>query len=90
MILEEGLAAHTTELNLFELSYLICRKAGWQKASAVVEALRNSGYLQVHDTHPYLEAAAKLKCERPISIVECITIAAEEALSLPVLFARHE
>ena len=51
--LKEGtLAAHTTDLNLFELSYLICREVGWQRASSVVGALRESGYLAVHDVQP--------------------------------------
>ena len=89
--LEGGrLVPHTTELNLFELSYLSCRREGWAKAESVVSSIRESGYFRVHGVQTFLEAAARMKCDRSISIVDCITIAAGEALSIPVLFAKHE
>ena len=89
--LEDGeLTPHITEMNLFELSYLTCRKEGWTKASALVQSIRDSGYFRTHDTKEFLESAAEMKCDRSISIVDCITIAAGEALSIPVLFAKRE
>ena len=89
--LENGsLAPHTTELNVFELSYLTCGREGWTKAKRVVDSIRESGYFKVHEVHEFLEAAARMKCDRAISIVDCIPIAAGESLSIPVLFAKHE
>jgi len=89
--LESGiLTPHITDLNLFELHYLICRKDDWTKAKSVVESIRESGYFRVHEAQEFLEAGARTKCERSISIVDCITIAAGEVLSIPVLFARRE
>ncbi len=89
--LESGsLVPHTTELNLLELSYLSCRREGWAKAESVANSIRESGYFKVHEVQAFLEAAARMKCDRAISVVDCITIAAGETLSIPVLFARHE
>ena len=89
--LESGtLTPHTTEANLFELSYLTCRSEGWAKAKSVVDSIRESGYFRIHDVQEFLEAAARTKCDRAVSMVDCITIAAGEVLSLPVLFAKHE
>jgi uncharacterized protein len=89
--LEAGsLSAHATEMNLFELRYLTCRREGWDKSSEVDRNLRDSAYFRVHDAHQFLEAAARLKCERSMSLVDCVTIAAGEALAMPVLFAKHE
>jgi len=89
--LESGsLTPHTTELNLFELSYICCRREGWARAKSVVNSIRESGYFKVHEVRGFLEAAARMKCDRTISVVDCITIAAGEALSIPVLFAKRE
>ena len=89
--MDEGtLTPHVTDLNLFELRYLICRKHGAKRASDVLASIQGSGYFDVHDAHRVLEAAASLKCERALSLVDCVTIATGEALSMPVLFARHE
>jgi uncharacterized protein len=84
------LSPHITDLNLFELSYIICRRQGWQRASSVVESVRQSGYFYIHEAQEFLKPAARLKCERALSIVDCLTLAAGEALSIPVLFAGHE
>ena len=89
--LENGtLNPHTTELNLFELNYLTCRKEGWTKAKGVTDSIRESGYFKIHEVQEFLETAAGIKCGRAISIVDCITIAAGETLSIPVLFAKRE
>jgi predicted nucleic acid-binding protein len=81
---------HTTDINLFELSYLVCRKEGWDRAARVVENLRRSGYLSVHHAQEFLSEAAQLKCKHAISVVDSFSIGAGEALSLPVLFANRE
>jgi predicted nucleic acid-binding protein len=89
--LESGaMLPHVTDLNLFELAYLVCRKEGPAKATEVVGSLRKAGYFEVHDVHAFLDDAARLKCGRALSTVDCITIAAGESLAIPVLFARHE
>lgn len=81
---------HLGEINMAELSYLVCRREGWQKASRVTALIRDSGYFSIHPDSEFLERAGRLKCDRSISLVDCITIAMGETLSMPVLFARHE
>ena len=89
--LEDGtVVPHVTDVNLFELSYLVCRKEGWEKATQVVGSLRRAGYFEVHDAHGFMEGAAKLKCERALSMADCLAISAGRSLGVPVLFARHE
>ena len=62
--LESGtLTPHTTEVNLFEISYLVCRREGWAKAKTVVNSIRESGYFKVHEAQEFLEAAARTKCD---------------------------
>jgi predicted nucleic acid-binding protein len=89
--LEGGaIVPHLTDVNLFELRYLICRRVGWNGAAPVIEMLRNTGYFDVHGVHEFLDEAARLKCERALSIVDYMTIAAGVSLGIPVLYARHE
>ncbi len=78
------------EVNVAELGYLICRKEGWDAASKAISMLRGSGYFSILSDSTYLDRAARLKCDRAISFVDCITISMGEVLSMPVLFARHE
>lgn len=89
--LEAGeVTPHLTDINLLELKYLICRRDGWDSATRAVETLRRTGYFDVHDVQEFREEAAKLKCERALSIVDCMTIAAGVSLGVPVVFAQHE
>ncbi|MDE1858601.1 MAG: PIN domain-containing protein [Thaumarchaeota archaeon] len=89
--LESGsLVPHLTDLNLFELSYLVCRRSGEAKAAEVIGSVRKAGYFEIHGNREFLEAAAKLKCGRALSVVDCVTIAAGESLGMPVLFATRE
>jgi predicted nucleic acid-binding protein len=82
--------ALTGELNVMELAYVLCRKAGPEASRRSVGLLRQASQLRVLSSSPYLDAASGLKCARGISIIDCVTIAMGEALSAPVLFAKHE
>ncbi len=80
----------TGELNIAELRYLVCRKEGWRRSSEIIGALIDSAYLEVLAASTFLEAAARMKCQRAISITDCLTITMGESLAVPVVFARHE
>lgn len=80
----------TTELNIAELSYIACRKVGWRRGKEVVQKIISSGYIEVLKIGGLLDRAAKMKCERSISLVDCFTIAAGEVLGVDVLFAKRE
>lgn len=79
-----------TELNLVELHYVLCRKVGFEDASQKVSALVESGCIQVVETGRVSQRAARLKCERSISLADCFTIALGEEMGIPALFARRE
>ncbi len=89
-MLEEKVNALTTELNIAELSYLACRKAGWEKGRRIVQRIISSGYVRVLKIDSITDRAIKVKCKRSISFVDCFTIAAGEVLGADVIFARRE
>ena len=86
----EMVRAFTTELNLVELRYIICRKAGWKKASEIIDKLIRSRYVGIIDIKEISERAALLKCQRALSLVDCFTIAAGETMKMNVMFARRK
>jgi len=46
--------------------------------------------LKILPSSTFLEAAAAIKCQRAMSLVDCVTVAMGESLGAPVLFATHE
>lgn len=80
----------TTELNIAELRYVICRKAGWEKSREIVDSLLRSGYIKAIWSDEISKRAAALKCKRALSLPDCFTIAAGEVLGAKVMFARRE
>lgn len=80
----------TGDLNVMELSYLLCRKAGAEEAARSVGFLRRASQFRILPCSAFLDAAAKIKCARSLSTVDCVTLAMGESLDAPVLFARHE
>jgi len=84
------IVAYTTELGIAELMYIICRKRGLKESKQRVDKLLASGYIQVEDASPLLEDAARLKCEKPISLADCFCLALAHKNGLTALFARRE
>ncbi len=78
------------EMNIGELRYLICRNSGWKKSVQIVEDLLATGYFTVVPVADYLMAASELKCERTLSLVDCITLSIGAAFKAPTLFADFE
>ena len=89
-LIDGSVRAITTELNITELRYILCRKIGWAKAKESVEHLLNSGYLKVLNIEGFAEHASRIKCDRSLSLVDSFAIAAGEELKLDVLFAKRE
>ncbi len=89
-LISERLRAITTDLNIAELNYVICRKVGWERSYEIVSKLLSSGYVEVRRAGDFAERAARMKCERSLSLVDCFTISAGESLGISVLFARRE
>jgi predicted nucleic acid-binding protein len=90
ILVKEGLYAITTELNIAELKYILCRRVSWRSSLEKVNKLLQSGYVEVLPVSLFEDHAALLKCNRAISIIDCFTISAGEVLGVRTLFAKHE
>lgn len=90
ILAEPAVQAATTELNIAELSYMICRKAGWERSAHVVRQLRDSGTVAVIPITGLLDRASRMKCERSISLPDCFVISLGESTTTPILFVKHE
>ena len=82
--------AFTTELAITELRYVLCRKLGWQQSEERVNKLLASGYLTVEGTSQLINEAAKIKCQRTISLPDCFILALAHKIAGNALFARRE
>jgi hypothetical protein len=89
--LKNGLVrAHTTELSIAELRYVLCRRRGLAESNEKVDNLLASGYIAVEDTASLIIEASKYKCQRAISLADCFCLALAHKLSCSALFARRE
>jgi predicted nucleic acid-binding protein len=82
--------AYTTELAITELRYVLCRKFGWQQSEERVNKLLASGYFTVRDTSQLINEAAKIKCQRAISLPDCFILVLANKIAGNALFARQE
>jgi predicted nucleic acid-binding protein len=82
--------AYTTELAITELRYVLCRKFGWRQSIERVDKLLASGYFTVEDTSQLINEAAKIKCQRAISLPDCFILALANKIAGEALFARKE
>jgi predicted nucleic acid-binding protein len=82
--------AYTTELAITELRYVLCRKLGWQQSKERVDKLLASGYFKVENTSQLINEAAKIKCQRAISLPDCFILALAHKIAGNALFARQE
>ena len=76
------------ELNLEEVKYIVCRKAGEGKALEVIETLKSSGYFTLIPFSQVSGEVYKIKCKYPISLADVTTIATAKAFGLKALFRR--
>jgi len=84
------ITVYTHELALTELIYILCRKIGWDKAKNTVDSLLLSGYLNIQEVSKLVESASKIKCERPIALSDCFTLALAQEKKLKALFGNRE
>jgi len=87
---KELVSAHTTELAIAELRYILCRKRGLKESKERVDKLLASGYIQVEDTSLLVDDAARMKCEKAISLADCFCLALAHKIRCAALFARRE
>ncbi len=89
-LVAEAIDAYSSEVNLAEAEYILCRKFGWETARSKVDNLRNSNFVFVPDTEKISRIAARIKCERALALADCYTLATAKAMSSKALFAFRE
>jgi len=89
-LIAESAETHSSEVNLTEAEYVLCRKLGWETAESKVDNLRRSNYVLIADTEQVSKIAARIKCERALALGDCYTLATAKATSSKALFAFRE
>ncbi|BDB99779.1 PIN domain-containing protein [Saccharolobus caldissimus] len=75
-----------TNLTLIELTYIICRKYGINKAKELVKKLLDSGYFEVVNALEFADHIIETKCNNSISIIDASVIATAKGLGIQALF----
>ncbi len=89
-LLSDSPEMHTSEVNLAEAGYVLCRKLGEDKAASKLDKLRNSNYILIADMEAVSRLAAKIKCTHSVSLVDCFTLATAKITGSKALFVRRE
>ena len=87
---DRSVEAHTTELHIAELRYILCRRLGLTDSNEKVDKLLTSGYVTVEDISFFISEASKYKCERAISLADCFCLALAHKQLYSAVFARRE
>ena len=75
-----------TNLTLIELTYIICRKYGINKARELVKKLLDSSYFEVVNALEFADHIIEAKCNNSISIIDASVIATAKGLGIQALF----
>lgn len=86
----ERVLGNTTEVNIAEVRYVLCRRVGGEESKRIVDALISSGYITLHEISRLVDYASQYKCRRSLSLVDCFTLALAKKMDAPVVFARKE
>lgn len=75
-----------TNLTLIELTYIICRKYGIDKARELVKKLLDSGYFEIVNALDFADEIVEIKCNNSLSIIDASAIATAKGLGISALF----
>ena len=89
-ILNEGLIPMTTNLAIIETEYILCRKIGKEEAFEKVDNLIDSNFINIQSLENFIRDISILKCNNPIALPDCATIALATRNKIPALFAKKE
>ncbi|MHA1491321.1 MAG: PIN domain-containing protein [Promethearchaeota archaeon] len=89
-ILNDDIVPMTTSLAIIETEYLLCRKIGRKKAFEKVNNLIDSNYINIQSLEHFIRDISILKCNNPIALPDCATIALATRNKIPALFAKKE
>ncbi len=81
---------YCSEMAILETFYILCRKFTWKIAKKKVNALKESHIIQIEPINNLINRASQLKCQRPIAIADCLTIALAESINGKAIFYHKE
>ncbi|MHA1519407.1 MAG: PIN domain-containing protein [Promethearchaeota archaeon] len=76
------------QLTLTELFYIHCRKHGVEKATILINDMKSMYEILKIDSLQFI--AGKLKCQYPIALSDCFSIASGIEKNIPVLFLNEQ
>ncbi len=89
-ILGENVLAFCSEMALVEMEYVLCRKLGSKIAEEKRRYLLESNMINIIETSVLMNEAAKLKCERSLSLPDCFTLSLAKIFNCKALFVKME
>ena len=89
-IVNNDITPMTTSLAIIETEYILCRKIGRQQAFDKVDNLIDSSFISIYSLKKFLRDVSILKCNNPIALPDCATIALATKNKIPALFAKKE
>ena len=89
-ILNDDLVPMTTNLAIIETEYILCRKIGKEEAFKKVDNLIDSNFINIQSLENFIRDISILKCNNPIALPDCATIALATRNKIPALFAKKE
>jgi len=89
-ILGEETLAFCSELAVVEMEYVLCRRLGWAIAEEKRRYLLESKVVDVIETGALMNEAAKVKCERALSLPDCFTLALAKIFDGKAFFVKKE
>jgi predicted nucleic acid-binding protein len=89
-ILRDEALAFCSELAVVEMEYVLCRRLGWSVAEEKGRYLLRSQVMNIVETGVLMSEAAKLKCERALSLPDCFTLALAKIFDCKAYFLKRE
>ena len=89
LIINDKIEPMITDVTLIELTYILCRKSGMDKAKELVKKLIDSGYFTVVNSTSFSDIIAEIKCKFPISFIDAFNIGSAIGLKVNALFRKE-
>ena len=89
-IINNNIIPMTTSLAILEAEYILCRKIGRELAFEKVDNLIDSNFIKIELLENFLRDVSIIKCNIPIAIPDCATIALATMNKIPAVFAKKE
>ena len=89
LIINDKIEPMITDVTLIELTYILCRKSGMEKAKELVKKLIDSGYFTVVNSTSFSDIIAEIKCKFPISFIDAFNIGSAIGLKVNALFRKE-